>query len=193
MKTDYTFPYSTDPDEKREQIWKNLQKGILLEDTLTFIPWLTQYKDIDKYAERRSERGDRTVWYLGERKILNGLSSQIEVLKWLPQPETSTFDQFYDNLGYDSDGQIRFHNRIDFFTELLGQPDKKEMEKFGSFDLGIVHWTRDKVRISAVGIEHFNCRYKLNIGLIDNSHDQDHNKAIDELRAQGWTEEDFGK
>lgn len=167
--------------------------GILLEDSQTFIPWATQYKDIDKYAKKRSDSGDRTVWYLGEQKILNGLASHMEILKWSTQPNTSTFDQFSENLGYDTDGQGRFHDRIDRLTDLFGQPENKELEKFGSLDLGVVSWTRDKVRISLVGIEHFNCRYSLYVGLIDNSHNRDHKKAMDELRAQGFTEEDFGK
>lgn len=174
-------------------MWEYLQKGILLENTRTFIPWTTQYKDIANYSQKQNDSGDRTVWYLGEQKILNGLTCHIEVMKWLPQPDDSTFDQFSDNLGHDREGNDRFLNRIEYFTNLFGQPNKSDLYKFGTYDLGEVQWIKDKVSISVVGVEVFNCRYRLNIGLIDNSHDRDHKKAIDELKAQGWTEEDFGK
>jgi hypothetical protein len=192
-KITFHYPYSTDPNVKREQIWDNLQKGILLEDTNVFIPWATKYKNIGKFAEKRIDANDRTVWYLGKQKILDSLMCHIQVLKWLPQPYSSTFDQFSEDLGHDEEGNEGFLNCIKHFTNLFGRPYKSELEKFGSLDIGEVVWINDKVRISVVGVTIFSCRYHLYIGLIDNSHDRDQKRGMDELRAQGWTEEDFAK
>jgi hypothetical protein len=187
------FPYSSIAVEKRKQIWDNLQVGIMLEDQGIFLPWSTPYSGLDRYTEKRTDQGDRSLWYLGHRRIMDGITCHIEVMKWSTQPWSSTFDKFSENLGQDEAGFGRFKDRTKYLTELLGEPTKKELEKFGSFDLGDVTWRNGAVEISLVGIEIFSCRYSLNVGLMDNSHDRDQKKAMDDLRAQGWTEEDFGK
>ena len=187
----YQFPYSTDVAVKRQQIWDNLQRGIMLEDRGIFLPWSTPYSELDRYKETRTDRGD--LWYLGHRRILDGLTCHMEVMKWITQPWSSTFDKFSESLGQDEAGFVRFKDRTKYLTHLLGEPTTREIEQFGSFDLGDITWRNNAVEISLVGIEIFSCRYSLNVGLIDNSHDRDHKKAMDELRAQGWTEEDFGK
>jgi hypothetical protein len=189
----YIFPYSDDPQERRRQIWENLQHGILFEDKKLFIPWETPYRKIGSVSERIDKRGDRTYWYLGKREILHGLDCHVEVLKWVTQPDVSSVDQISDNLGHDLEGNQRFLSRIDHLTALLGEPTQKELTEAGSLHLGIVMWEMGKARISLTGVEVWNCRYNLNVGLIDNSHDRDQKKAMDELRAQGFTEEDFGK
>lgn len=189
----YQFPYSADVAVKRQQIWDNLQRGIMLEDKNVFLPWSTPYAELDRYKETRTDRGDRTLWYLGQHQILDGLTCHMEVMKWSTQPWSSTFDKFSENLGQDEGGFGRFNDRAKLLTGLLGEPTTSDLEKFGSFDLGDITWRNGAVQVSLVGIEIFSCRYSLNVGLIDNSHDRDHKKAMDELRAQGWTEEDFGK
>jgi hypothetical protein len=169
----FIYPYSVESNERRKQVWDNLQKGLLFEDTRTFIPWTTQYKDLDKFKETKDERGDRTYWYLGQQKILHGLTCHVVVLKWKYQPDNSSFDKMEVNLGADEDGHKRFLDCIDHLTRLLGSPTKSELEKFGIYDLGVVTWTNGEIEISVVGIEIFNCRYSLNIGLIDNSQQKD--------------------
>ena len=164
----FIYPYSVEINERRKQIWDNLQKGLLFEDTQTFIPWTTKYKDLDKFKETKEERGDRTYWYLGQQKVLNGLTCHIGVLKWKYQPDNSNFDKVEENLGTDEDGNERFLQRIDHLTKLLGPPTKSELKKFGIYDLGVVTWTNGTIEISVVGIEMFNCRYSLNIGRIVN-------------------------
>ena len=83
MNSNFIFPYSTDKEIKRRQLWKNLQSGLLFEDNQVFIPWLTPYSELDKYAEDRKDSGDRTNWFLGKHKILDGFESYVGVMKWL--------------------------------------------------------------------------------------------------------------
>lgn len=192
-EVNYQFAYSTDAALKRQQIWDNLQQGIMLEDKGIFLPWSTPYSELDRYKETRTDRGDRTLWYLGHRQILDGLTCHMEVMRWATQPWSSTFDKFSENLGQNEAGFERFNDRAKYLTTLLGEPTTRELEKFGSFDLGDITWRNKAVEISLVGIEIFRCRYSLNVGLIDNSHDRDHKQAMDDLRAQGWTEDDLGK
>ena len=117
----------------------------------------------------------------------------MEILKWAYQPDRSTFDKFSDNLGYDEAGYERFLDRIDHLTQLLGNPQNKDLKKFGDFEIGAVEWILNKVQIRVVGVEIFSCRYSLHVGLIDNSHDRDLKKGIDKLKAKGWTDEELGK
>ncbi len=124
-KEKFIYPYSADFKVRREQIWDNLQKGILIENSGVFIPWKTKYKHLDKYKKERMDSGDRTVWYLGKQKMLNGLDCHIEVLKWTFQPDTSSFDQISDNLGFDKDGYHRFNRRIDYLINLFGNQQKQ--------------------------------------------------------------------
>lgn len=98
-----------------------------------------------------------------------------------------------ENLGYDFEGMKNFHFLRHHITELLGDPIKTDLEKWGEFDLGIITWSRGKVRLSIVGIEHFNARYSLYIGLIDNPNEMYFRKRIEKMKQDGWTEEDFGK
>ncbi len=69
----FVYPYSKDPFEKRAQIWANLAKGILLENSQTFISWDRAFYQLNAFfSEQTSELGDRTVWQLGKRTILDG-------------------------------------------------------------------------------------------------------------------------
>ena len=77
----FIFPYSTVKETKQQQVWSNLQNGILFEDTQVFIPWATSYAEIDKCAEKRRVRGDRTEWFLGKHIILDGVNSFAAVTK----------------------------------------------------------------------------------------------------------------
>ncbi len=85
----------------------------------------------------------------------------------------------------------------DHITDLLGEPTKTDLEKFGNFDLGVIEWINNKVKISLVGIEIFNCRYSLNIGLVEDKnriHEEEQFEILKaKLFARGLTEEDLGK
>lgn len=193
LDTTFIFPYSTDKLKKRNEIWSNLQKGLLLEDKKILIPWETPFNQLNKYREKRRDSGDRTEWYLGKHLILDGYESHLETMMWMYLPWINPMTEISEKIGTDSKGNRNFLDLRERITELLGEPTKIELEKFGSLDLGLVEWTNDRVKISIVGIEIFNCRYSLNIGLTKNRNEDYLNESIEKLKSQGLTEEELGK
>lgn len=167
MNPHFIFPYSTDKEIKRRQIRENLQTGLLFEDTQVFIPWLTPYSELDKYAENRKDSGDRTNWFLGKHKILDGFESYVGVMKWLDIDSKKPFAQTDEFLGAENNGYQKFLELKVKLTDLLGEPTSIELEKYGKLDLGHIEWTNGKVSISLSGIEQFACKYRLYIGLKD--------------------------
>ena len=167
MNSNFIFPYSTDKEIKRRQIWENLQSGLLFEDNQVFIPWLTPYSELDKYAEDRKDSGDRTNWFLGKHKILDGFESYVGVMKWLDIDGKKPFGMTDEFLGSENNGYQKFLELKEKLTDLLGEPTSIELEKYDNLDLGHIEWTNGKVSISLSGIEQFACKYRLYIGLKD--------------------------
>ena len=167
MNSNFIFPYSTDKEIKRRQIWENLQSGLLFEDNQVFIPWLTPYSELDKYAEDRKDSGDRTNWFLGKHKILDGFESYVGVMKWLDIDSKKPFGMTDEFLGSENNGYQKFLELKEKLTDLLGEPTSIELEKYDNLDLGHIEWTNGKVSISLSGIEQFACKYRLYIGLKD--------------------------
>ncbi|AWA31018.1 hypothetical protein HYN48_13515 [Flavobacterium magnum] len=165
LTENFIFPYSSDPKIKREQIWNNLQKGLLFEDNQTFIPWQTPYNYVRKFEIKRHDSGDRTNWYLGKRKILDGYEGHFEVMKWCWYSWRKPIKEISENIGHDLEGMKNFRFLETHITNLLGEPIKKELEKFGSLDIGEVIWRNKNVTIRLIGIEIFNCRYQFKIGI----------------------------
>ncbi|HEY4323394.1 MAG TPA: hypothetical protein VGN20_05390 [Mucilaginibacter sp.] len=163
----FTFPYSTDEIEKRKQVWENLQKGILLEDKGILIRWGTPYYELDQLKEAKKFRADRTEWFLGKRTILAGYESNLEVLKWMWKEQNAVI-KIDENLGFDEEGERKFNYLKTYLTDLLGKPSKMDIQKFGALDIGEIHWEYGIVSVYIIGIEHFNCRYSLHIGLTTN-------------------------
>jgi hypothetical protein len=163
----FTFPYSSDTNVKRQQIWDNLQKGILFEDRQCFLNWLTPFHQMDNYREERHDSGDRTLWYLGKRTVLDGYEGHFEVNKWVWLSWKTPVSEISENIGHDLDGNKKFLYMKEYITQLLGEPTKIELEKFGTFDLGVIQWQNGSVRLTLTAIEHFNCRYSFSIGLIN--------------------------
>lgn len=174
-------------------MWNNLQKGLLLEDSQILIPWETPFDCLDNYMEKRRDRGDRTEWYFGKHKILDGYESHLETMKWIYLPWTNPMTSISENIGSDFEGNKNFIGLKEKITDLLGEPSKVDLEKFGSFDLGVVTWINGRVRISLVGIEHFNCRYSLTIGLTEDKNEEYLRESIEKMKASGLTEEELGK
>lgn len=193
LDSSYIYPYSQVDQIKRDEIWDNLQKGLLLEDKGILIPWETPFNQLYKYKEKRRDSGDRTEWYFGKRKILNGYESHLEAMMWMYLPWTNPLTEISEKIGTDYEGNKNFLDLKDRITNLLGKPTKVDLEKFGSFDIGVIEWVNKKVKISLVGIEMFNCRYSLNIGLIQDKNEDYLNQTIENLQAQGLSEEDLGK
>ena len=164
----FLFPYSEDKAIKQQQVWDNLQKGILFEDTGVFLPWVMPFSYLGKYAEQRKDKGDRTEWFLGKHQILDGYTCYVGVMKWVFVNDSKPFSEIVEWLGFDYEGNKKFLFLKDKLTDLLGHPAFMELEKFGDFDLGSVGWNREKVKIRLSGIEQFACKYRLSIGLTEN-------------------------
>ena len=171
LDNSFVFPYSTDKRIKRKQIWDNLQKGLLLEDKQILIPWLTPYSELDHFAEQKKDSGDRTNWFLGQHKILDGTNSYIGVMKWLDISNNEPFSRTDEFLGFDNEGNKKFLELKEKFTNLLGEPNYIQLEKFGNYDLGGIEWTNRKISIYLSGIEQFACKYRLYIGLKENENE----------------------
>jgi hypothetical protein len=165
----FIFPYSADADEKRRQIWENLQKGIFFEDKGILVKWGTSFGEIDQVKESKKLRADRTEWYLGKHIILDGYESSLDVIKW-SWKETPGLIRVDEILGQDKEGEEKFNFLKVHLTQLLGKPAKMTVEKFGDLDIGEVHWEHGLISVYIAGIEHFNCRYSFHIGLTTNKH-----------------------
>lgn len=165
LNNEFSYPYSQNKTDKRNEIWNNLQRGLLLEDNNTFINWGTSYKNLDKYKEQKRHRGDRIEWYLGKHSILDGYESHLEVMKWIDISSKKPICQIDENIGTDYQGYNQFKVIREHISNLLGKPTKIDLENWGDFELGIIEWTNKKVTIALVGVEIFNCRYSLSIGL----------------------------
>lgn len=169
-KPDYVpcYPYSDDPLIKRQQIWDNLKTGLLLEDKQIFIEWNTPFNQLYKFQEDRRDSGDRTEWYFGKHKILDGYETHLEAMKWIFKPGENPVAEIYTRFGVDGEGQKKFNFLRKYLTQLLGDPAEVQLEKWGSFDLGSIIWKNESVQVCLTAVEIFNVRYTLNIGLKNN-------------------------
>lgn len=193
LEKSFIYPYSKDKDLKRKEIWSNLQKGILLEDTQTFIPWEMPFNQITQHSKKRRDTGDRTEWYFGERIIFDGYKCHAEAMMWTWLPWTNPVTEISEKIGFDWQGEKKFHELRTYLTELLGDPTETKIEKWGKIDLGEVLWVNGKVKISLIGFEMHNARYNLNIGLVKDKNQEYQDKVIEDLKAGGLTEEELGK
>lgn len=166
-KNTFIFPYADDKFEKREQLWGNLQKGILLEDSGVLIPWGIPYEEVDNLKESKKIRADRVEWSLGKRIILGGYESSLTVTQWLWKT-TDALTKFDEDLGIDAEGMEKFNYLKAYLLDKLGNPVKEELTKFGSFDIGDIVWENGIVVLSLTGIEKINCRYSFHISLVNN-------------------------
>ena len=164
----FVFPYSEDKVIKRQQIWDNLQNGLLIEDSGAFIPWNTPFNKLNKYSEQRRNSGGRVNWYFGQHTILDGEEFKLEGMRYDSWPNFYPISEISEFMGFNLEGMARFHYLKNHITHILGEPTVVDLEKFGDFDLGEITWTNNKVRISLIGIEQFACKYHFRIGLIEN-------------------------
>mgnify|MGYP003584582087 FL=1 len=82
-----------------------------------------------------------------------------------------TFSRTDEFLGFDNEGNKKFLELKEKFTNLLGEPNYIQLEKFGNYDLGGIEWTNRKISIYLSGIEQFACKYRLYIGLKENENE----------------------
>jgi hypothetical protein len=165
LRSDFIYPYSADALARREEIWQNLQKGILLEDKGILVPWDFPFFKMETIKEKKREMADRTEWYLGKRTILDGFEAQLETMRWKHIPEDSPIKRLTENLGVDDAGQERFNYLRKHLTNVMGEPTRVELQKFGTYDIGDITWEKGNIALTLVGIEHFNIRYTFYVGL----------------------------
>ena len=157
------FPYADDLHQKQQQLWDNLQQGLLFEGQRVFLPWETSYKGLSKLAVKKIKQSDRTIWWLGERVILGGLQSRLHILQWFDVSGSAKINKVTGNLGQDYEGYHRFQEAEQHLVKMFGKPHSKEMEPAGPMELGAVEWTHNNICIRLSGIEIFTFRYSLNI------------------------------
>ena len=189
----FVFPYPTDKELKRKQLIDNLQKGLLLENKGILVPWLTPFNKVDSFKEQRSDSGDRTEWYLGKQTILDGYVGGLEIMMWMNLPWTNPLTEIKVDLSYDYQGMQNFHELKDHLIDRFGQPHKSDIHKWGDFDLGLIQWQFDRIKMDLVGFEHFAAKYSFHIGLIKDRNEEYHLEAIERMKANGLTEEELGK
>lgn len=164
-KKDFIYPYADDTELKRDQIWQNLQKGVLLEDKSVLVPWLFHFDELKDFAEQRRERADRTELYLGKRIILGGYEANLELVRWKYRSGDEYIKLVSENLGKDSEGEQRFNQLRKYLDEVMGAPTTVELEKFGASDIGTISWEKGAIALTLTGIEHFEIRYTFYIGI----------------------------
>ena len=169
LDNSFSFPYSIDKATRAQQLWDNLQKGIFFEDKQVLIPWLTPYNQLENFKEKRDDSGDRTNWYLGRRKVLDGYEGHFEVMKWIFIPWTNGFERVSEFLGFGKDGHIKFLNLVSHLTATFGEATNIEIEEENeNFTEGSYEWKHGHVIIRVSGFDMHGSRYKLIIGLIQN-------------------------
>lgn len=190
----FAFPYSVDKLEKRKQVWNNLQRGLLFEDKQVLIPWLTPFNRLDNFNEKREDRGDRTLWYLGKRTVLDGYEGHFQAMKWIWLPWTNNFERVIEFIGFGKDGHNDFLRLVSHLKDLLGEPTKTEIEyENENFTEGSYEWENGEVKIRVSGFDMHGARYNLAIGLIRDKNEEYFNKIIEKLKASGLTDEELGK
>lgn len=193
FEPEFVFPYSSNFDERKNQIIENLQSGLLLEDRATVIPWLYPQGLIDKFAEKINFRGDRTVFYLGNREIFSGLKVHLEVLCWVGN-YSRPLARISSNLGQDQTGFTRMKEFESHLTSILGEPHVKQMDPYWNNKAGTISWQFGKVEVSIVGFDMHALRYTFDVSLIDDPNVKLDKIAIEEIKTKyGLTEEDLGK
>ncbi|WP_157805341.1 hypothetical protein [Confluentibacter citreus] len=169
----FSFPYSANKLEKENQIWMNLQKGIFLEDKKILIPWNTPFNQLDNYKEIREDKGDRTEWYLGKHKILDGYESNLGISMWIFLPWTNPFERVTELLGFGIDGYKKSQTLINHLELILGKPTLIDIEfKNEKFFEGSYKWQNNGVKIEIIGFDMHGSRYLLNIGLVKNKNEE---------------------
>ncbi|RYZ38613.1 MAG: hypothetical protein EOP49_30900 [Sphingobacteriales bacterium] len=164
----FIYPYSPDKLAQREQIWKNLERGLLLEDKGYYLTWDTPFSLMDRYCETLSSRNDRTEWFMGKQPVLGGFCCNTEVMKWWYQSWDEPIGGVSCILGYGESGLLQMRAAGIHLLDTLGPPDVMKKES-SELETGTVSWRKGSVEVSLVGFMHYGTMYRLNIGLLKHS------------------------
>lgn len=161
----FTYPYSIDSESKRIEIIKNLEKGILLEDSKIFLNWEMSFTELEPHCEKIEDSGDRVNYYLGEHIILDGLKCHLTVMRWIDKPKSNPFSQVDFFLGFDS---IAIKNLIEIachVEKIIGKPTSKEN---WTEEEMMIEWKFPKSNITLITWERFAIHGALHVGKNDN-------------------------
>lgn len=86
-------------------------------------------------------------------------------MKWLDEKDDKPFLRTDEFLGFDNEGNKKFLELKEKFTDLFGEPNYIKLEKYGDNDLGGIEWMNRNISIYLSGIEQFACKYRLYIGI----------------------------
>lgn len=156
----FVFPYSNDPELKKQQIWKNLEHGLLIEDAQVFLPWKSSFKVLKQF-NRIEKSGDRTIWYFSKRNILGGFELQFQVVKWNYGLGRKKFDYVYAIISKETTESL-----IQHLIKTIGLPEKENLNlNSNEYYDGECTWTRNerKIKISTAEF-HGGYAYKFKIG-----------------------------
>lgn len=154
------FPYSK--SNTQNELIENLQLGVLLEDSNSFLDWNLSYAEIEKHCLKVIPSGDRTLYNFGEQRILNGLMIQLNSMKWMWTKNSVSFGSVNCELGQDFEGRKIAFEIIEHLKDQFGDPDTKDLENeeikaawhFGKIEIRVSSWC------------HFVTRYNFKLGLI---------------------------
>jgi|GEM_PF-3012607 len=151
----FRFPYSPDPLLRREELWHNLQHGILLEDKGVLLAWDTPFLMLRKYAERYypQTRRSKALWQLGRHPVLDGYILDVGIYRERLQYTDQPFRRASVLLGFGESGLYALRDLLVHLTDRFGQPDNGQLSELGDLSVGEVSWRKGdtEIRVSAVG------------------------------------------
>lgn len=161
FSSNFTFPYSNNPEIKKQQIWTNLELGLLIEDKKTLLNWNSQFESLKEF-NRKEKRGDRTTWYFSKYKILDGFELQFEAVKWNYVLGRKKFECIYSIISSEIAERLIKHLIV-----TIGLPEKDTLN-LNSLEYyeGECKWTKNQIEIRISTAEfHGGYVYKLKIGI----------------------------
>ncbi len=160
LLNEFVFPYSNNPEQKKQQIWKNLESGLLIENTQTLLLWKTPYNFL-KGFNRKEKTEDRTTWHFLKCNILDGFELQFEAVKWKYGLGRDKFDYVYSIINAEITESLIKH-----LKKNIGLPKKENLNLDSKeYYEGECIWIQNKIKIKISTAEfHGGYAYKLKIG-----------------------------
>lgn len=126
---------------------KDIQSGILLEDSGSMLKWGKSLKSITKKTPCLiKDQGDRTIYFWDKHTILNGLELNLQTMFWNFGKDRwfRKFNKVEHWVVGDKEAQTEYERISNHLTNELGPPD---LEKITSEDKSMV-WKKENVELS---------------------------------------------
>jgi hypothetical protein len=116
------FPYSNDPEIKRQELIKNFENGVLFEDLELFVEWNVPFRNLQRYVRKKQK--NKSYLDHGRHIIIDGLEVFLEphklMINSLPFINVSSF------LGFDEQGHNRFLEVTSHLIDKFGNPTRSD-------------------------------------------------------------------